>query len=96
MAKEKMYVKVVNEYDRYGNGGMTMKRVKASSLYDVLEPHFGSWAMDEGDENPSKRRQRELVHEWETSNGDGCDLVLVMDVTTGKVVFGDDVLAERG
>lgn len=88
--KQKVFAVFVKGYQ----SGEAFERVKAASLYDVLKEYF-SWDEDWGPDNePSAAHKRDLLKEWETGNGDGRDCVYVLDVATGEVVFGANVLEE--
>ena len=80
------YVKLVERYERFGGGGISLKVVKADHVYDVVAPHF-LWHDDEP-KGKSNRTKSRYVKKWQDYNGDGCDFVQVINVKTGRVVFG--------
>lgn len=96
---KKEYIVIRDVYERYGSGGRKTKVVKAASLVDLLAQDF-MWLVD--DYEPidkanlallrKEKTDKEILADWDMSNGDGMDFIEVIDKKTGRVVFGGDRL----
>lgn len=80
-------------YDRYETYGLKKANISAPTLLDALKKMVGNMGLyfEPQDIEDEGYTSEEIIRSIESTNGDGCDfIILLKNITTGEVYIEED------